>query len=236
MPERKGPRVNFVRPSVVFAAGLAILLLIRFTLRVLPILMRSIIIAPEPGEAGFAFTLPYAVIAVAIVDTLILVLLINFGRQIGCTLRLKYKLSRDIVKTTTLLAFLLALFIAYKAYGLLGYAVLRDRALYELVFLCFTALALIAASALGYRNWRSVTDLIMGKLPRETKSLVCPDCAAHLRSGAKFCRECGTDIRQQEVLPTVQARSCPRCGRGVNATARFCSECGASFDVHPSGS
>lgn len=48
---------------------------------------------------------------------------------------------------------------------------------------------------------------------------VCPVCGANVAHNAKFCQECGQNMR-----PT-----CPNCGIEVRANAKFCAECGAKL-------
>jgi len=48
---------------------------------------------------------------------------------------------------------------------------------------------------------------------------VCPICNANVPNNAKFCPECG-----QNMKPT-----CPNCGVEVRANAKFCAECGTKL-------
>ena len=48
---------------------------------------------------------------------------------------------------------------------------------------------------------------------------VCPVCGAHVGANAKFCAECGQNLR-----PT-----CPNCGVEVKPNAKFCAECGTKL-------
>ena len=49
--------------------------------------------------------------------------------------------------------------------------------------------------------------------------MICPNCQAENKEGAKFCNECGTPL----------ALSCPRCGASHRAGQKFCDECGLSL-------
>ncbi len=51
--------------------------------------------------------------------------------------------------------------------------------------------------------------------PKE-KAETCIKCGAKLKTGAKFCPECGAK----------QANSCPKCGASISAKDKFCPECG----------
>ncbi|HET9718455.1 MAG TPA: adenylate/guanylate cyclase domain-containing protein [Solirubrobacteraceae bacterium] len=46
--------------------------------------------------------------------------------------------------------------------------------------------------------------------------MICPDCQAENKGGAKFCNECGTPLTLR----------CPRCGAAHRAGQKFCDECG----------
>ena len=45
---------------------------------------------------------------------------------------------------------------------------------------------------------------------------LCPKCGASVAKGAKFCAECGAKL----------SASCPKCGAEVKPGAKFCAECG----------
>ncbi len=49
--------------------------------------------------------------------------------------------------------------------------------------------------------------------------MICPNCQAENKDGAKFCNECGTPL----------SLSCPRCGASARSGQRFCDECGLAL-------
>jgi class 3 adenylate cyclase len=51
--------------------------------------------------------------------------------------------------------------------------------------------------------------------------MVCPNCNAENRAGAKFCVSCGSGL----------ALACPSCGAAYQAGDRFCAECGTTLDA-----
>jgi membrane protease subunit (stomatin/prohibitin family) len=53
---------------------------------------------------------------------------------------------------------------------------------------------------------------------REGITATCPKCEAPLAANAKFCPECGTNLKQKEL--------CPKCGAKLLPNAKFCGECG----------
>jgi class 3 adenylate cyclase/predicted ATPase len=49
--------------------------------------------------------------------------------------------------------------------------------------------------------------------------MLCPSCGAENRSGARFCRGCGTAL----------ALACPSCGAAAEPEQSFCDECGSAL-------
>ena len=52
----------------------------------------------------------------------------------------------------------------------------------------------------------------------------CPKCKTNLNDKAKFCSECGCNIKEFEIK-----RLCPNCGTLV-PTGKFCTECGTKIE------
>ena len=56
--------------------------------------------------------------------------------------------------------------------------------------------------------------------PRQSQTdQACKKCGAKIKSGAKFCPECGAK----------QVESCPKCGASITEKDKFCPECGQSL-------
>lgn len=56
--------------------------------------------------------------------------------------------------------------------------------------------------------------------------LACSNCGTPLKSGAKFCRTCGTPVDPSMAEPqSAQAKLCV-CGAKIVEGAKFCRECG----------
>ena len=104
------------------------------------------------------FVLSYSSIGLALIDTLIILLILSFGTDIGRQLGVRYPRFRQLSQITTLVTTLVVLLIAYNSYGSVGFALLRDQGIYDLIFLLIT-----------YRNMDQLTDLVMCR---------CPDCTA----------------------------------------------------------
>jgi hypothetical protein len=54
---------------------------------------------------------------------------------------------------------------------------------------------------------------------------ICPQCKNSVIDGAKFCMECGFNIKQYEA---EQSAACPSCG-AAHSGGKFCPECGARY-------
>ena len=136
MVTKSAQTLNFARPAVRFGIGLVALLLVRFIVNRLPML--------EGSMAIDGFVLSYSSIGSAIIDTLIILLILSFGTDIGRQLGVRYPRFRQLSQITTLVTTLVVLLIAYNSYGSVGSALLRDQGIYDLIFLLITAVALIA--------------------------------------------------------------------------------------------
>jgi len=53
---------------------------------------------------------------------------------------------------------------------------------------------------------------------RENIRASCPECEAPMPSNAKFCPECGAQLKAKT--------ECPNCGEKFTPGAKFCPECG----------
>ncbi|PJA47955.1 MAG: hypothetical protein CO171_08510 [Syntrophobacterales bacterium CG_4_9_14_3_um_filter_49_8] len=75
-------------------------------------------------------------------------------------------------------------------------------------------------------------DKVQGKRSRKTAdnlTSTCPQCGSPIRSGARFCRQCGAPLAGQ-VVPAGQV-ICPQCGQSNHPQARFCSHCGTLLSI-----
>jgi VWFA-related protein len=65
--------------------------------------------------------------------------------------------------------------------------------------------------------------------PPPTVAAACLNCGAALRTGARFCRECGQPV----VAAPQPAPTCAHCGAQMRAGARFCRTCGQQVTASP---
>lgn len=62
--------------------------------------------------------------------------------------------------------------------------------------------------------------------PQRVSESVCSKCNTPLKSGAKFCRNCGTRVDPSMAEPQpAKAKLCV-CGAKIVEGAKFCRECG----------
>lgn len=54
----------------------------------------------------------------------------------------------------------------------------------------------------------------------------CPECGSEIEDYAKFCRNCGAEIKHE----SADEKRCPKCGSEIAENAKFCKNCGASFE------
>lgn len=52
----------------------------------------------------------------------------------------------------------------------------------------------------------------------------CSSCGSEVKQGAKFCRECGTEI--VEKTEVIELNTCSECGSLLEENALFCNNCG----------
>ncbi len=57
---------------------------------------------------------------------------------------------------------------------------------------------------------------------------LCPNCGCKIPSGARFCEQCGCDLRA--ASPGTAERICPSCGRRCKGREVYCGICGAKIE------
>ena len=56
--------------------------------------------------------------------------------------------------------------------------------------------------------------------------MLCNNCGAELKAGAKFCPKCGTPVKQENEIKSF----CPGCGAELKPGTIFCGNCGCRVD------
>ena len=73
---------------------------------------------------------------------------------------------------------------------------------------------------------------------------VCSACNAPIKTGSKFCTECGKPVEDKDHEPvggelagegiTRSTFNCPECNAELTADDRFCTECGTNLEANVS--
>lgn len=56
----------------------------------------------------------------------------------------------------------------------------------------------------------------------------CKNCGYEADDGAKFCKNCGAEIVQEELIEVEQTKFCSNCGFELPGEVKFCPACGFS--------
>lgn len=218
-----------IKPAIRFVIGLVILLIVRYIVAALPMVKDAQIVRQS-------FTLEATAIAHAIIDTIIIVILINFGREIGNALRRTVKRFPETGTVVNLVIVLIAISIAYSAYNDLARIFIRGRIswLYPVIFIAIAIYPLYLLIMTFYRSIDRLTDVTVDKIETAMKAeSVCPSCGAKVSATAQFCRTCGQKIirpeEKEEAEEAEDESKCPECGAIVGKNAKFCEECGSKI-------
>lgn len=57
----------------------------------------------------------------------------------------------------------------------------------------------------------------------------CPKCGCIVVDGAKFCKNCGSEIIQEEENNNESIKVCPNCGEEIEDGMKFCRNCGSKL-------
>jgi ribosomal protein L40E len=216
-----------IKPIIRFIIGLVILLIIRAVVSSLP-MIKDVTIAEE-------FPLTPLQIAILVVDTIIIVVLLNFGREMGNSLRFTVKRLPEVGTIVNLVVVLIAVSVAYRAYSSIGF-LLPDNIhwIYPVVFIILIVIPLCLLIMAIYRNMGELTNLaVKGIETFAEKSSICSNCGARLSANARFCANCGQQVAEEEEIAVDESVKCLECGAAVEKDAKFCKECGARLSNEP---
>jgi len=182
--------VQIVTPFVKLAIGLVALLILRYIVSIIPMI--------KDAEIARLPVTPLQILF-AVIDTVILVALLNSGRELKNALQASLPEYTQVGTVANLVVMLIVICIAYAAYGNIAGAVL-SRKYHWLYSLAFLGIALIPLYLLGstvYRNVDLFTESVVGMFrKRAEEGPTCPTCNATVAGDAKFCKECGTQLGQ----------------------------------------
>lgn len=221
---------RMTRSIVQLVISLIALFLLRILVDSLPVLSDS---GPVPG-----FDVSVAVLAKAGVDTLILVVVLAFGRQLSGHVQALRPSIRDLSTILYLTVVVVVMGIAYKVYEDVAFGLLDgDVTIYSWIFLIAILVPLGYLAFLVFQNLEAVTDVILSrgtfhpvKVSRDEDSS-CPNCGTIVGAEEKFCTSCGTKL--EVTQRRSEERSCPSCGTENSPGAKFCRSCGAPLGDRP---
>lgn len=61
----------------------------------------------------------------------------------------------------------------------------------------------------------------------------CQNCDCEVDDGAKFCKNCGSEIVLEEEIDETGTKFCSNCGFEMPKATKFCPECGNPTDASP---
>jgi len=196
-----------------------------------------------PGDNGADFARAWAAslmalhvaifpitIANAVVDTLIFLLLVLFGRELTFLFRSGYAKLPDMGLMLNLGLLTIVVALAYHSYQGVAFPLLGlDSAeIYGWVFLALGLAPLVGIAVVGARNMDALTAMVMrsGQPAYATASTRCGSCGQPVEWGTKFCPNCGAGMGAPAVAAHAATRKLCACGADNPATAKFCKGCG----------
>lgn len=63
--------------------------------------------------------------------------------------------------------------------------------------------------------------------------VTCQNCGMEMDDTAKFCKNCGSEIIQEEAVEISTVNLCPSCGSEINDDIKFCPNCGSKIESEP---
>ncbi|HEY88460.1 MAG TPA: zinc ribbon domain-containing protein [Thermoflexia bacterium] len=171
-----------------------------------------------------------------VITLLMVVVLVNFGRDFGRQLRRVLPRFPQSSVILVSLVYIIATVITYNAFSPLGRTLFKESFwIYQVVFLALVLLPLWIGVTTLYRNTDKLVDLIttevdkatgeMTQMGRYGEQVSCVHCGALNVPEAQFCSQCGADLS----TPAAVANACPACGAPNDTDASFCIECGADL-------
>lgn len=175
-------------------------------------------------------------IANAVVDSLIFLTLLLFGRDVGEIVKSGSVRLPEMGSILNYAVIAAVIALAYGSYqGILYPFLLPDHTdVYGWIFLAAGLIPLIAIVVLFSRNMDTITAAVMhaGSAVRATprmsadtvmSSASCPSCGRSVTPGAKFCPHCASP------LTGAGKNFCASCGAENASTAKYCGGCGQAL-------
>jgi len=170
-------------------------------------------------------------IANAVVDTLIFLMLVLFGRDLASIFRSGYAKFPDLGRLLNLVLLTIIVALAYRSYQGIFYPLLwpDNLSIYGWVFLVLVLAPLVGIAVLVARNMDGLTAAVMHSGASATTSsgpIVSVGCGHTIEAGSKFCRTCGAPVNVAASTETAAKKFCASCGAQNPVGAKFCRSCG----------
>ncbi len=234
MTSREQNPFNQLLPLLIqTGVGILILLIVWLIVDNLPML--------EKIDFPLEFTLSQLMGAILV--TLIIGVLINFGHQAEVRMRTimpSFPQSGSLLK---LFIYMLSIFFAYAAFGPLLLPYMDKVDLDWIYHLLFLLLVFVILGLLGYSLYIHLDKIIplfssqgwasSMAAPEAAGGAVCDKCGASHKSDATFCTSCGQKLAPGEKAEPAR---CSRCKAELKPGARFCPGCGSPVTAETTGS
>lgn len=209
------------RPAIRLIIALVVLGVIAYILGALPMLNELRVPNTPISAANIGSTVIYVVM---------ISIILNFGREIKPTIQEYLPKFPEAATAVSLILVLVAISLAYSAFGWVSYFFGEFHWLYALVFLLIAIIPLYRLGMLLYKNIDKLTDLITGKVAEATGELsACPNCGEMNPSDSAFCKKCGATLTPTAAEAGPKTKTCPNCGETLSGNAEFCNACGTKL-------
>lgn len=173
-------------------------------------------------------------IANAVVDTLIFLMLVLFGRDLASIFRSGYAKFPDLGQLLNFGVLTIVVALAYHSYQGIFYPLLwpDNLSIYGWVFLALVLAPLIGIAVLVARNMDVLTTAVMhsgAKAIVESGPILCRSCGNSIESGSKFCPACGAPVNVARPAETAARNFCASCGAENPVGGKFCRSCGQAM-------
>lgn len=174
-----------------------------------------------------------------IITLLMVIVLVNFARDFGRQLRRVMPRFPQSSTILVCLVYIIAIVITYNSFEPFGRILFEENFwIYQIGFIVLVLLPLWIGVTTLYRNMDKLVDLITTEVDKATDEMTqmgryegkvsCANCGALNVPEAKFCSQCGTDLKPPPAKE-ASAKICPFCSAENDADASFCIECGGDL-------
>jgi Double zinc ribbon len=175
---------------------------------------------------------PLTLVRVAI-DTVILVLLLRLGYEIGGIVRESFRRLPSLGQVISLSMAILVVSLAYNVYQGIFYPLLGpdNVTYYGWIFLAIGVIPLVGIIMNVSRNMDAIAGVIFSSAQAMAGALKCTHCGRPIAAGAKFCPYCGVAAEAPIAAAAIERRFCASCGAENPVGSRFCKGCGQALSA-----